>query len=83
MPKYMLGNATGGATFSPAAMESAEPDVDNMQVLGFAEGDTPEEAWESLKKADAEGAKAILNKWDEESIVAYEIVSDLPLWLNP
>jgi len=74
MAKYLFANATGGATFSPAAIEEAEPDCDNCQVLGVGEGDTPREAWENLKKEDAAGPKSILNKgWDDEDLVAYKL----------
>ena len=36
-----------GFTFQPKS-ESAEPDVENLQVLGIAEGRTPEEALDNL-----------------------------------
>lgn len=39
-----------GSTFQPGS-EAAEPDVENLQVLGIAEGNTPEEALENLRAA--------------------------------
>ena len=36
-----------GQTFLPGS-EAAEPDVENLQVLGFADGSTAEEALEGL-----------------------------------
>jgi hypothetical protein len=36
-----------GTTFQPDS-ESVEPDVENLQVLGFADGETPEAAFKNL-----------------------------------
>jgi len=46
MPHYIFLTLEG-YTFLPGS-ESPEPDVKNLQVLGFAEGDGPEEAFEAL-----------------------------------
>ena len=37
----------GGYTFQPGS-ESIEPDVENLQVLGIVDGDTPEHAFDNL-----------------------------------
>ena len=38
-----------GVTFQPNS-ESIEPDIDNLQVIGFAKGRNPDEAFKNLKK---------------------------------
>lgn len=48
MKKYIFITSEG-FTFQPGS-ESTEPDVENLQVVGFAEGNSPEEAIESLLK---------------------------------
>ena len=40
-----------GTTFQPDS-DSIEPDVENLQVLGFAEGDSPEAAFHALLRED-------------------------------
>ena len=75
MPKYLFANATGGATFSPAAMEEAEPDCSNMQVLGIAEGDTPRDAWESFNESES-GQNIESQGWENEDIIAYPLAGD-------
>ncbi len=46
--KYIILSIQG-YTFSPNNA-SSEPDVDNIQVLGFAEASTPENAFEEFCK---------------------------------
>lgn len=36
-----------GYTFQPDS-ESAEPDIENCQVIGFAEGESPDDAFDNL-----------------------------------
>ena len=38
-----------GFTFQPES-ESIEPDIENCQILGWADGKTPQEAFENLKE---------------------------------
>ena len=38
---------TEGFTYQPNS-ESPEPDIENCQVIGFAEGDSPAEAFDNL-----------------------------------
>ncbi len=46
MKSYIFLTASG-STFLPNS-ESAEPDIKNLQVIGFAEGDGESEAFENL-----------------------------------
>jgi|WetSurMetagenome_2_1015567.scaffolds.fasta_scaffold451948_2 hypothetical protein len=48
MNKYIF-LSTEGSTFQPNS-ESIEPDINNLQVIGFAKGDTPAEAMKELVK---------------------------------
>ena len=70
MPTYLFVNTTGGATFSSERMEGDEPDCENMQSLGSAEGETAKEAWQALLK-DGETAARL---FADEGIMAYEFV---------
>lgn len=69
MARFMFVNTTGGATFSPEAMDEAEPDVNNMQVLGFAEGESADEAWQNFLASEYGAEMAA--KWKGEDVVAY------------
>lgn len=40
---------TEGITFQPNS-KSLEPDIENLQVIGYGDGNTPEEAFEDLIK---------------------------------
>lgn len=46
MKKYIFITSEG-FTFQPGS-ESTAPDIENLQVVGFAEGNSPEEAIKSL-----------------------------------
>jgi hypothetical protein len=48
MPSYTFLTSEG-TTFQPDS-ESIEPDVENLQVLGFADGPTPDAAFQNLLK---------------------------------
>lgn len=56
-----------GFTFQPGS-ESAEPDVENCQVIGFAKGNSIEEAFENLM---AENKYLLKTSFDE--ITGYEL----------
>ncbi len=47
--RYFLFITAEGRTFQPGS-ESIEPDIENCQVIGFAEGHTIEEACNNLIK---------------------------------
>lgn len=48
MKKYIF-ITTEGFTFQPYS-DSVEPDIENMQVIGFAQGDTAKDAMKDLIK---------------------------------
>ena len=48
MPEYII-ISPDGHTFSPSS-EGADPDIENMQVIGFSEGKDGKEALEKLLK---------------------------------
>lgn len=48
MSKYIFITSEG-STFQPGS-ENTEPDVENLQVIGFADGNSPEEAAANLLK---------------------------------
>ena len=58
---------TEGFTFQPGS-ESPEPDVENCQVIGFAKGNSIEEAFENLM---AENKYLLKTSFDE--ITGYEL----------
>jgi len=41
-----------GYTFQPGS-ETIEPDIENCQVVGFAKGDNPQQAFQSLVKENS------------------------------
>lgn len=59
-----------GHTFQPGS-ESTEPDVENLQVIGFADGNTPEEATINLMK---DNTYLIETAFDE--VTAFELKSE-------
>ncbi len=46
MRKYIF-ITTEGFTFQPGS-ESTEPDIENMQVIGFGQGDSPRQAMRDM-----------------------------------
>ena len=56
-----------GLTYQPNS-ESTEPDIENCQVIGFAEGNSPEEAFNNLI---AENGYLLENNFDE--IMCFEL----------
>lgn len=56
-----------GFTYQPNS-ESPEPDIENCQVIGFAEGNSPEEAFDNLI---AENGYLLGTNFDE--IICYEL----------
>lgn len=61
---------TEGFTFQPGS-QNAEPDAENMQVLGFGKGNTAEEAIENMTK---ENGFLVETTFDE--VIAIELKSD-------
>jgi hypothetical protein len=64
MNKYIF-LSTEGSTFQPNS-ESIEPDINNLQVIGFGEGNTPREALKELVK---ENRFLIDTNFDEVSAI--------------
>ncbi|HHT9133878.1 MAG TPA: hypothetical protein ACFYD2_03155 [Candidatus Avalokitesvara rifleensis] len=56
-----------GLTYQPNS-ESTEPDIENCQVIGFAEGNSPEEAFDNLI---AENGYLLETNFDE--IICFEL----------
>lgn len=69
MKKYVFITSEG-FTFQPGS-ESAEPDIENLQVVGFAKGNSPEEAINSLLKTSPHIAET---SFDE--VTALELKSE-------
>ena len=47
--KNYIFYTTEGFTFQPKS-ESIEPDIENCQILGWADGKTPQEAFKNLER---------------------------------
>jgi hypothetical protein len=58
---------TEGVTYQPDS-ESPEPDIENCQVIGFAEGNSPEGAFDNLIK---ENGYLLETSFDE--IICFEL----------
>ncbi len=52
---------SGGFTFQPDS-EDYEPDIENLQVVGFGEGDTIDSALKSMLKENSYLSKSNFNK---------------------
>lgn len=61
---------TEGLTFQPNS-ESVEPDIENLQVIGFAQGKDPKEAFHRLSEEN----KYLLGTTFDE-IFSYELTQD-------
>lgn len=61
---------TEGLTFQPDS-QSDMPDIDNVQVIGFAQGETPGEAFQQLLK---ENRYLLDTSFDE--IYSYQLAGD-------
>ncbi|MFH1783468.1 MAG: hypothetical protein ABH868_01015 [bacterium] len=62
--------STEGVTFQPNS-ESIEPDIENIQVVGFANGENSKEAFQNLIK---ENSYLLETTFDE--IFSYELSED-------
>ncbi|MFH1504798.1 MAG: hypothetical protein ABIH08_05390 [Candidatus Omnitrophota bacterium] len=59
-----------GFTFQPNS-ESANPDIENLQVIGFAKGKNPKEAFKNLVKENN-----YLLETDFNEIFSYKLAED-------
>ncbi len=59
-----------GHTFQPNT-EAIEPDIENCQVIGFAEGLNPQQAFENLIRNNSYLSQTTFNK-----IICYELEND-------
>jgi len=70
--KYYIFITTEGFTFSPVS-DNSEPDIDNCQVLGFAEGINEEEAYIKFKEENT-----YVEKLGFKDIICYQLSSKNP-----
>lgn len=68
--KYYIFLTIEGDTFQPKS-KSIDPDIENLQVIGFAKGRNPKEAFQQLLK---ESSYLIDTSFDE--IFSYELSAD-------
>jgi hypothetical protein len=61
---------TEGSTYQPNS-ESYEPDIENMQVIGFGQGKNPQEALRKLVEVNS-----YLTNTSFDEIIAIRIVND-------
>ena len=69
MGKYIF-LTTEGLTFQPNSV-SSEPDIENMQVIGFAQGKTGQEALKKLLELNA-----YLSNTNFDEIFAVQLAND-------
>ena len=65
--KKFIFISTEGITYQPDSV-SPEPDIENMQVMGFGEGDTPQDAFSNFL-----GLHEYLLKTTFDEIIAVEL----------
>jgi hypothetical protein len=69
MNKYIF-ITTEGSTYQPNS-DSSEPDIENMQVIGFGQGDTAQSAMRKLLKMSEYLVNTNFNE-----IIAIQLVND-------